>query len=434
MGSSPERRLYRKTRPACQGASKLGMRYRRTYVIAILCACLLSTASAQVAKRRTVSKGPRALGLIEVDSKGRGHLMPITIMLDGRFYDASAYKADPIPMAVQPGTVYEGMKAGVSQGLFTVNNTLPHNGWLGLGNWKSHEQIEAEKDQAKARADKLAQKAPEDDKAGGPPRLSRTPEGAHPKATDAKTSDQSKTADDDEGRPKLKKKSVDSQPSVADSGAASLAAAEAGRPVLRRQLQAEEQEQTKIGPDTEPLKGTLQLIPAISDAEGPQPRPYTFETKPEENEAFMKKMSAMAAEEVKHRIETLSGNNTKTKTGRPSAPELHDPQLKVLDISGTNEAVLIYSAIANSPGRQFSTTVVARQDIYGDLHKIFAHTTDNNHLDVQPRYEFIDAVDADGDGRGELLFRQVGESGSGFAIYRVIGDRLWPLFESKPGS
>jgi hypothetical protein len=78
--------------------------------------------------------------------------------------------------------------------------------------------------------------------------------------------------------------------------------------------------------------------------------------------------------------------------------------------------------------------VVARQDIYAELHKIFAHTTDDNHLDVQPRYEFIDAVDADGDGRGELLFREVGQSGSGFAIYRVIGDRLWPLFESKPGA
>jgi len=414
------------------------MRYRRTYIVALLCACLLNTASAQVAKRRTVSKGPRALGLIEVDSKGRGHLIPITIMLDGRFYDASAYKADPIPMALQPGTVYEGLKAGVSQGLFTVNNTIPHNGWLGLGNWKSHEQIEAEKEQAKAHAERLAQKPPEDDKAGGPPRLSRTPEGAHPKATEpAKSSDQSKTADDDEGRPKLKKKSVDSQ-SSADSGAASLATAEAGRPVLRRQSEGEKQEQTKIEPDTQPLKGTLQLIPAISDADGPQPRPYTYETKPEEVQDFTKKMSAMAADEVKRRIEALSGGDAKPKGARaPAVPQLRDEQLRVLDVSGTNEAVLIYSATAAVPGhadRQLSVTVVARQDIYAELHKIFAHTTDNNHLDVQPRYEFIDAVDADGDGRGELLFREVGQSGSGFAIYRVIGDRLWPLFESKPGT
>ena len=38
-------------------------------------------------------------------------------------------------------------------------------------------------------------------------------------------------------------------------------------------------------------------------------------------------------------------------------------------------------------------------------------------------------VDVDGDGRGELLFRQVSDAGSAFVIYRVIGDRLYPLFQ-----
>jgi hypothetical protein len=214
------------------------------------------------------------------------------------------------------------------------------------------------------------------------------------------------------------------------------------RPVLRRQEPGEAKEQTKIEPDSTPLQGKLNVIPAISDADGPQPRPYTYQTKPEEDQDFMKKMTAMASDEVKRRAEMLSGNNEKKTEGKKAksaaaTPEFHDQQLKVLDISGTNEAVLIYSATATVPWRsdlQFSTVVVARQDIYADLHKIFAHTTDNNHLDMQPRYEFIDAVDADGDGRGELLFKQVGDSGTGYSLYRVIGDRLWPLFESKPGA
>jgi hypothetical protein len=47
--------------------------------------------------------------------------------------------------------------------------------------------------------------------------------------------------------------------------------------------------------------------------------------------------------------------------------------------------------------------------------------------------ELIDAVDADGDGRGELLFREVGDAGSAFVVYRVIGDRLYPLFQGNPG-
>ena len=402
------------------------MGYRRIWIL-VLCTMLTYAASAQIAKRRTVSKGPRALGLVEIDSKGRSHLVPVCIMVDGKFYDASVYKADPVPMALDSGTVYEGVKTGVSQGLFWVKSAIPANGWLGLGAWKTNEQIETEKQAAKARATRLAEKHEDDLKAGGPPRLSRTPEGAHPKPAEAP-----KPAAEDSDRPVLKK------PTPAPEAAPAPSVDTSGRPVLRRQEPGEAAEQTKIEPDKTPLQGKLDVIPAISDADGPQPRPYTYETKPEEDQDFMKKMSAMAAEDVLHRAGMLASNEGKTKTARATiVPELRDQQLRVLDISGTNEAVLIFSGTATIPSRadlQFSTVVVARQDIYGDLHKIFAHTTDNNHLDMQPRYEFLDAVDADGDGRGELLFKQVGDSGTAYALYRVIGDRLWPLFESKPGS
>jgi len=406
--------------------------------IAVVCASLVGIASAQVAKRRAVSTGPRAVGLVEVDSQGRGRLVPVVIMVDGKFYDASVYKADPVPMALQPGTVYEAVKSGVSQGLFTVSNPLPQKDWVGLGSWKTNEQIAAEKDKVQARATKLSEKHEDDIRAGGPPRLSRTPEGAHPQkaeTTPTKTSESAppKTRDDDTDRPVLKKPAPAPQPVVADTPTDN-----SERPVLRRQSPAEAEQQTKITPDTTQVQGNLDVIPAISDADGPQPRPYAYQTKPDEDQDFMKKLTAMATDEVKRRVALLSPRETKPKGASSSAvPNFRDPQLKVLDISGTNEAILIYSATATIPGRadlQFSTTVVARQDIYADLHKIFSHTTDNNHLDVQPRYEFIDAVDADGDGRGELLFRQVGGGGTGYGLYRVIGDRLWPLFESKPGS
>ena len=409
------------------------MAQRWVLIPAMLCTVLLGTGSAQMAKRRAISKGPRAMGLIEIDPKGHAHLLPVTIMIDGKFYDASVYKADPVPMALQPGTVYEGVKSGISQGLFTMTNPVPQNGWLGLGIWKTEDQIEAEREKSQVRTAKLAEKPADDFKGGGPPRLSRTPEGAHPKPAEipkpAETSP-AQPATDDSDRPVLKK-------STPAPGTAPASVDDSGRPVLRRQDPGQAEEQTKIEPDSTPLQGKLSVIPAISDADGPQPRPYTYQTKPEEDQDFMKKMSAMAADDVKRRAEMLSGDEGKKAKSSASTPEFHDQQLKVLDISGTNEAVLIYSATAALPWRadlQFSTVVVARQDIYGDLHKVFAHTTDNNHLDMQPRYEFIDAVDVDGDGRGELVFKQVGDSGTGYAVYRVIGDRLWPLFESKPGS
>ena len=75
-------------------------------------------------------------------------------------------------------------------------------------------------------------------------------------------------------------------------------------------------------------------------------------------------------------------------------------------------------------------TLVARTDIYGNLRKLYAGVTDKFHLDVTPRLELIDAVDADGDGRAELLFRETTDAGSGYVIYRATADKLWKVFDS----
>jgi len=99
----------------------------------------------------------------------------------------------------------------------------------------------------------------------------------------------------------------------------------------------------------------------------------------------------------------------------------------------TTKAQLPERAGTAASALQYVVTVVARDDIYGELHKAFASITDTQHLDVLPRMELIDAVDADGDGRGELLFRQISDAGNAFVLYRVIGDRLWPLFQGRQG-
>jgi hypothetical protein len=154
-------------------------------------------------------------------------------------------------------------------------------------------------------------------------------------------------------------------------------------------------------------------------------------------------MLAMAGQEVSARAASLGqGAEPKSKASdknvRPTpAPQFQNVQLRVFDLSNTNEPVLILTASAAMPSRAdvvFMIALVAREDIYGDLHKVSAQLTDNQHLDVLPKYEFLDAVDADGDGRAELLFRLTSDAGSAYAIYSVIGDRLWPLFEGKPGT
>ena len=103
----------------------------------------------QAGNAAKTSKGPRALGLLELAPNGKPHLIPITILIDGKYYDASAYKAAPVPMALWNDTVYEGVLTGVSQGLFTVTGALQRKDpgdvteWMAEGTWQSTASLKA---------------------------------------------------------------------------------------------------------------------------------------------------------------------------------------------------------------------------------------------------------------------------------------------------
>jgi hypothetical protein len=172
--------------------------------------------------------------------------------------------------------------------------------------------------------------------------------------------------------------------------------------------------------------------------------------KPEDEQQFRKKILVVAAQEITARAQQLSPVSTppaktparqRSTAAKAPQPTFDDVQLRVVDPSSSNEPILILTATASIPALhsegstdlQYLLTLVMRQDIYGDLHKVFSNVTDSQHLDVLPRYDFIDVVDADGDGRGELLFRKVSGSGSAFVIDRVIGNQLWPLFDGSQG-
>jgi hypothetical protein len=430
--------------------------YRKAVLGVILGAVLgaFLPAFAQYAKKRQVSKGPRALGLLELAQNGKAHLIPITIMVNGKFYDAGAYKASPVPMALQYETVYEAEKSGASQGLFTVAGALAQkDSWVADGKWRSQADIEAEKAKKKADAAKRAYKAPEE--VGGPPKLRRAPtsegdsssgsatqKSPAPSASQAPSGNEGGASSSSSPSSQSSSKSG-STPTTRNESSSPSSMDAPDRPVLRHQAPTEStQEQTKSGNDVEPLQGPIQLLPAISDADGPDPRPYTYDMKPDDEQKFRQQMLAMAADEVNARAGRLGSESLPAKPRAKSAkgpePEFQNVQLKVFDLTNSNEPVLVLTATASIPNSklnlQYFVAVVAREDIYAELHKVTARITDNQHLDVLPKYEFIDAVDADGDGRGELLFRLTSDSGTAYDIYAVIGDRLWPLFEGRPGA
>src|SRR6202050_5735233 len=86
-------------------------------------------------------KGPRAVAVVEFAKGGKATLIPIAILVDGKFYDAGECKADPVPMALDYGTVYEAEESGDSLGLFTVSGALHSknpgtaHSWVGAGSY-----------------------------------------------------------------------------------------------------------------------------------------------------------------------------------------------------------------------------------------------------------------------------------------------------------
>jgi hypothetical protein len=59
---------------------------------------------------------------------------------------------------------------------------------------------------------------------------------------------------------------------------------------------------------------------------------------------------------------------------------------------------------------------------------LFKSVTDAAHLDDTPRMRLVDAVDAMGDNRGELLFELRGQTQRQFALYRVLRGSAEKLF------
>jgi hypothetical protein len=492
--------------------------------------------------------------VLNLSSDGKVSLVPITILINGKFWDAGAYKASPVPMALEPGTVYEAEKDGSSIGLFTISTALHSNAvnapvpWLATGAWvpagtdteKKTLQAEAApvgigdsdvpprltKNPAAASStpgggtaspgsspSAPASSTPPPSSGSGdePPRLTRPAESQSPSSSSAPGSPSTPPQADTKGanqpssnssgstpqsspqpsasptpsseagkqsdKPGSKagaKKNDDSSVAASDSGAG-----EANRPRLRRGKPitsfADEDipgyskvgspsSTTKAGATanaakTAPSSATVQIIPAISDSAGPDPRSYGFEWLKDEEGERRQQLIALAQEQVRAYIDakakaTIAPKAVTQKTtargAHPAAKKsppatLSNVQMTTFDLWSTNQPIMVFSALAQLPAAsagassgnsaapgnlQYSVLLVAYPDIYNNLHKLYVGVTDKFHLDITPQLELVDAVDADGDGRGELLFRETSDAGTGWIIYRATADKLWKIYDS----
>ncbi len=463
-------------------------------------------------------KGPRAVALMQLTGGGKATLIPIAILVDGKFYDASEYKADPVPMALDSGTVYEAEESGDSLGLFTVSGALHSKtpgaaqAWVGAGSYVLNGTVAAkaphkaenvpvglnsgdndapprltrEKSSAPAAASQPASGssgsgASAGQTAGVPPASDKPADQSAKAQAPAPTAGQSSPAQTSPGQaspgqtpsgqsssapPTSSQTSPGSQAQASQGQAAQSPTAQNPtdyyRPTLRRGKPTQEpppddqDAAPKAGKPDSPASaaaagpGPVQLVPAISDGGGPEPKSYKFFWKTGEEDERRNQMLALAGNEVQAYVNALARNQipanppAKTATARhkapakPIQPVLEDVQFHAFDVWTNNQIVMVLTADAHfppapgatAPAEQYSITLVTRTDIYGDLRKLYSGVTDKFHLDVTPRMELIDVVDADGDGRGELLFRETTDAGKGYVIYRAGADKLFKMFDS----
>jgi len=455
--------------------------------------------------------GPRAIGVLQLTAANKTSLVPIAIMINGKFWDATVYKADPVPMALESGTVYEVERDGRSVGLFTVNGALHSTAqnaerpWIGTGSYLPASSdlgkgpllkaesipvgIDATDEPPRLTKNPAASKQtppstttstapppsskPSDDE---PPRLSKSapPSTSTPPIDSSKTgSDESKPGDAKTDPTKSgEAKSTEPKPDpgpVSDSGAGSA------RPRLRRGKPTtaivEEDipgysrfnaaPSTTAPAKTEAIASLkpVEIIPAISDAGGPDPHSFGFAWLKNEEDDRRKQLLALAKEQVQTYLAARAKATTMpqtsphpartaaSKSAKPLAkqkdPIIGNVHLNAFDLWVSNQPVLVFSAEAHMPpppagaphsAQQdelvYSVLLIVYPDIYNNLHKLYSGVTDKFHLDVTPHLELVDALDADGDGRGELLFKKTSDAGTGWVIYRATADKLWKMFDS----
>jgi hypothetical protein len=461
----------------------------------------------QFGRKAASSKGPRAVGLIQLPAKpspkgDKGRIIPIVIMMDGKFYDAGSYKASPVPMALDFGIVYEGFRSGVSQGVFTITQPGQLNHvWIAEGKWLPagaidpnqhkkystpviedtegppvlHRHGEAAGSDSKSKDDKSGADQQKPATAPAPPAATPTT-GAAPASTPATPTPPAPPSPPDSAKAPAGAETAKTSPPAASTTSPSAASSDEpiddpNRPRLRRgkpETTARQEPFVTFDPLLDATAGSgagkagekaakdsaaaspqsaaaFVFIPAISDAGGPDPRPYTYALKPAEEAGYRSRMLDLAATLLRAQAgapaKAVEAASKKTPSGKSSSkstkPQFDDVSLRIFDLSNSNEPVLVLSAkthatISEDLGTQKEITLIARTNLEDELKKLFFSETDSQHLDVTPRMELIDAVDADGDGRGELLFRRTFDSGSAYAIYRVTADGLWPLFEGTP--
>ena len=420
--------------------------YRRSWFLtSILMLCLGLAAAAHAYQRRSSAHKLRATGLLELTTDASGNttsrIIPITILDNGRFYDASIYQSRPRPMALGNGVVYEAQKSGVAVGYVTIySGERAQGSWIAEGKWQAVTQV------ASTPAPAPAAVNPGDDR----PRLHR---GGEPQQQQQQPTQPPQPQDDN--RPVLHRKNPGFQlaaqfvsPPESFAGAAQD---DSDRPILRRRPGSEPTPNaTPVQPapnsSTQPAQPPAPPRPVLAMTPGTQTLVAVSDAQPSENRSFEYPWRAGEEEQLRAKMIKLALAQLPDEHSLPNERGLTNVSMRSFDLDLSNEAVVVFQAeipgayltkgSKSAPGKFISRYImlIARTDAEGNPQRLSVSVTDSSQLDIAPRLEFIDAVDVDGDGLGELLFREYGADQKSYIIYGVGHGTVTKVFEGATQS
>lgn len=395
---------------------------------------------------------PRAVAVLQVLPTGKARLLPVSIFLNGQFYDARYYMAKPVPLALYDDTVYEALTDGLPSGQFTVHTARiqPNIIW-GEGDWR----LGAASKPSHGKPAPIVDKGPSgtvvfpgtvketkeerrQDKRDEKAHKKNKPEPRPPSTTPPPTNPPKD--DDDPDRPTLKKTEAGPQVTLkpADVTPKMPADNDSDRPVLTR---ANKGEQEKPEPIMAPKSGIAgaKYIVAVSDPDPMENRPYQYNWTDAEKAKYTQQLSKIAMDSIKKYVS--SGPN---KPPLPADAKFSNVQVRAFDLDYSNSPYLVFTGeiepVIPPPTAKVTTpapeqaaiiyaSLVVRVNSTGDLTRLLNKVTDSRHLDAASRYDLIDAVDADGDNRAELLFKRTNDAGSTYVLFRVTPFELTQVFE-----
>jgi len=246
----------------------------------------------------------------------------------------------------------------------------------------------------------------------------------------------------DSGRPRLKKKSKDDDVGYVEDVAS---AGDPNRPHLSYGKFAGYG--TPVVPTLFGLPQDMQQTVAVSDAIDHPAHPWNYIwPNPGDEDKMQSAMEDAARTALGLNPPPAPKQSPRTaathRATKPAAPTtglapapLLDEKFRVFELAYGSGATMVISAhTADVGANEKFVTLIAQPDLYGGVNVLLKNVTDTAHLDDIPRMRLVDAVEAEKDNRGELLFELRGTTERQFALYRVLRGDATRIFLGGPES